>query len=325
MSCSILCQNVIIFGEPIVILKQANEQVGIVCEKARRTIGFSRIGEDDIKRMYGEVMPYGGARTREEAVHLSVKEFMHYEMKIKPEEQATMPIEELFERKSEELDTIYVRFKFRSSMSKIFDKVQFLRKESQLVTYIPKEFQERFKALNEVLKPLREEGEGWRTRVKMGKMDLLVSKKEKQMGAKYKDLNLDMKSLPEVCMTRPKIQVSDSPPAGRPGHREGGREKGRQKRIRSGQSSGSSPSTKAPRKEGDKSDEEDFSGTSGDESDRQNMSNVTLRKNQSSALYCGPSTISPVKEGQGLLATPSRGKVTEVTGSARGELICESA
>ena len=299
-----------------------DEQVRIVCEKARRTIGFSRIGEDDIKRMYGEVMPYGGANTREEAVILSVKEFMHYELKIKPEEQEGMTIEELFERKSEELDTIYVRFKFWSSMSKIFDKVRILRKESQLVTYIPKKFQERFKALNDILKPLREEGEGWRTQVKMGRMDLIVSKKKTQMGAKYQDLKLDMTSLPQVCMTRPKTLVSGSPPLGRPGHREGGRGIGGKKRIRSGQFFGSSPTTKAPRKEVDKSD---FSGTSGDESDKENMSNVTVRKKLISAVYCGPSTISSVKEGQGLMARPSIGEVTEVTGSAQGKLVSKTA
>ena len=91
---------------------------------------FYRIGEDDIKRMYGEAVPYGGAENREQAVLLAVKEFMDMEHKIKREEQENMIIEDLFERKSEELDTVYVRFKYRSSISKIFEKVKILRKDS---------------------------------------------------------------------------------------------------------------------------------------------------------------------------------------------------
>ena len=156
----------------------------------------------------------------------------------------------------------------------------------------------------------------------MCRMDLMVSKKEKTDWRKVSGTDVGHDEPSSSLHDKAQTQASDSPPLGRPGHREGGGQIGTKKRIRSRQSSGSSPTTKASRKECDKSH---FLGTSGDESDRQNMSNVTLRKNQSSALYCGPSTISPVKEGQGLLATPSRGKVTEVTGSAQGELICESA
>ena len=98
------------------------DQIKIICEKARRTVGFARIGEDDISRMYGEAVPYGGAKNREEAVLMAVQEFMEYELKIKSKEQESMIIEELFERKSEQLDTIYVTFKFRSSLSKILGK-----------------------------------------------------------------------------------------------------------------------------------------------------------------------------------------------------------
>ena len=76
------------------------QQSGVYkCEKARRTVGFSRIGENDIKRLHCEVMSYGGANIREEDVNLSVKEFMHYELEIKPEEQEGMGIRELLERK----------------------------------------------------------------------------------------------------------------------------------------------------------------------------------------------------------------------------------
>jgi hypothetical protein len=126
-----------------------------------------------------------------------------------------------------------VRFKHRSSLFRIFEKVKFLTNgRSNLVTYIPREFQERFQALNEILKNLRREGEGWRTRVKMGLVDLTVSKKTKQMGAAYQEVDMsDMSQLPPVCLNRPQTQVTNSPPPGRPGH---GEEEEMRKRRRSG-------------------------------------------------------------------------------------------
>ena len=88
-----------------------------------------------------------------------MKEFLLCELKISNKDQEHMEIEDIFEKKSEELDTLYVRFKRRSILSRIFEKVKFLTKgRSNLITYVPREFQERFKSLNELLKPLRMEG-----------------------------------------------------------------------------------------------------------------------------------------------------------------------
>ena len=83
------------------------EQIRQICERARRTVGFNKIGEEDIRRMYGEAVPWGGATTRENALHLAVQEFMDCEMKVKSNERESMEIEEIFEKKSGELDTVY--------------------------------------------------------------------------------------------------------------------------------------------------------------------------------------------------------------------------
>ena len=91
--------------------------------------------------------------------------------------------------------------------------------------------------------------------MKMGQQDLTVSKKMKQTGAEYEEMLLDMDFLPPINLARPKTLVTDSPPAGRPGHQE---KDGSRKRTRSGLSADrASPTTKASRKEVDKSDEED--------------------------------------------------------------------
>ena len=225
---------------------EKEEHIRKICDKTRRTIGFNRIGEDDILRMYGEAVPWGGAKTREQARKLAAQEFMACELKISKLDLVQMEIEDIFERKSDHLDTIYVRFKYRSSLSRIFENVKFLTNgRSNLVTYIPREFQDRFRALNEILKPVRAEGEGWRTRVKMGQDDLIISKKTKQKGAVYEDLEFDMSSLPQICLNRPQPQVTDSPPPGRPGHWE---EMERRKRRSSGGSStGVTPQNRAKR------------------------------------------------------------------------------
>ena len=297
------------------------EQIKTICEKSRRTIGFKQIGENDIKRMYGEAVPYGGASTRDEALILTVKEFMHYELKIAAFDQENMEIEEIFERKSEQLDTVYVRFKYRSSMSKIFERVRFLRKDSQLVTYIPREFQERFKALNEKVKIMRQEGDGWRTRVKLGQMDFVISKKEKQIGAVYQTVTVDMRDMPQVCLARPQTAVTNSPPPGRPGHREGAEVEGR-KRRRSGNASGATPTTKAVRKEDEESQSEDYESEksqddSGEEDEGETVSKVTSRRKKPAA-YCGPPTIDPICGG--LLTKPSLGEVSEVQSVVNGKV-----
>ena len=315
-------------GEEVVREIGRKEKIMNICEKSRRTIGFNIIDEKDIKRMFSEA--YGGASTREQAKLLAVQEFMLCELKISIKDQEHMEIEDVFERRSEELDTLYVRFKHRSSLSRIFEKVKFLTNgRSNLITYIPREFQERFRSLNELLKPVRSDGRGWRTRVKMGQEDLIASKKMKQTGAEYEELSIDMDSLPPINLNRHQTQSTDSPPAGRPGHRE---QDGTRKRTRSGQSNnGASPRTKSAREEDDKTDgeeedkdeevdedvEEDVSEK--EKSNKEVPNRVTERRKKKTGGYCGPATISPVKEGQGLLLKPSIGEVREVITMLMGE------
>ena len=90
------------------------------------------------------------------------------------------------------------------------------------------------------------EGEGWRTRVKVGREDLIIYRKKKQIGAVFEYLEMDLLDLPPVCLTRPKLSVSASPPPGRPGHRDGEGDSDQvRKRRRSGLSSGVSSTNKS--------------------------------------------------------------------------------
>ena len=109
--------------------------------------------------------------------------------------------------------------------------------------------------------------------------------------------------------------MTNSPPPGRPGH---GEEDGRRQRRRSGHSSsGVTPNKNTTRKVSNKSGSENDKETDDDEIESESeetvneadaQHNITLRKKPGG--YCGPATISPVKEGEGLLASPSVGVVS---------------
>ena len=56
--------------------------------------------------------------------------------------------------------------------------------------------------------------------------------------------------------------------------------------------------------------------------DNVDNSNVTNRRKRTNpGLYCGSPTISPVREGEGLLAGPSVGKVNSVEGIENGQKV----
>ena len=69
------------------------------------------------------------------------------------------------------------------------------------------------------------------------------------------------------------------------------------------------PTNKTSRQEDERCNSEEV-----DEEEESQGSKVTMRKKKQSETYCGSPTISPVKEGEGLLRKPSVGRVSEVEG-----------
>ena len=89
-----------------------------------------------------------------------------------------------------------------------------MRKESRIITYIPKEFHSRFIALRDISYKIRHEEE-CKTRIKMGYMDLHLDKKDKDTG-RWNRVRIDI-DLPPVELNQSPSKVdSESPPPGRP-------------------------------------------------------------------------------------------------------------
>ena len=217
--------------------EQISEKLRNVISHARRTVGLSRIGEDDLIRTRQE--QYGGAKTEAEERMLAVQEFFIYEMKFRREVLDTMEIEEIFVPANNDLKYLFVTFKYGSSIRKVYERTKYMRKESRINNFFPVEFEDRHSDLKEVEKNLREEDRSYQTRIKMGLNDLEFSKKIRGSG-RWERVPLPQ-GLAKIDLSRSGAEAdqryppedraggSVSPAPGRPGQDRGekrGRESG---------------------------------------------------------------------------------------------------
>ena len=140
-----------------------------IISEARRTVGLFRIDQEDLERMRQE--QYGGAKTPDEEKLLAVQEYLKLELKLDTRTVERMEIENTFYLNRNNPECIFVTFKHRSSVSRIFDKTFIMRKESRVNTYIPRQFRDRARAISEIEYNLREVKK-CKTKVKMGFKDL---------------------------------------------------------------------------------------------------------------------------------------------------------
>ena len=90
---------------------------------------------------------FGGAEPEEEEKFLAVKEYLHLEIKLSRKTIDQMEIERIFAPARDNPEWLYVTFKYESSVYKIFEKTRIMRKESRILTYIPKQYRKRFEAI----------------------------------------------------------------------------------------------------------------------------------------------------------------------------------
>ena len=185
-----------------------------IISEARRTVGLYRIDEADLHRMKQD--QYGGAKTPEEEKLLAVKEYLKGELKIDTMTLDRMEVEKMFYTNSDNPECLFVTFKNRSSVSKIYEKTYIMRKESRVKNFIPKQFRDRARAIGELEFNLRQEG-NCRTKLKMGLHDLQLFKKEKNSN-KWELVPLNGIDLPPVDLgfIASSRAESTSPPPGRP-------------------------------------------------------------------------------------------------------------
>ena len=112
---------------------------------------------------------------------MAVKEYLHLEIKLSRKTIDQMEIERIFAPARDNPEWLYVTFRYESSVYKIFEKTRIMRKESRILTYIPKQYRKRFEAIRDLGNIMRL-AENYKTRIKMGYKDLQVHKKDRDIG-----------------------------------------------------------------------------------------------------------------------------------------------
>ena len=198
-------------GEPDAL----NEKLNEVIDMARRTVGLSRIDNDDISRMKQE--QYGGASSEAEARLFAVREYLRCELKICDEDIKKMEIENIFTPTGNKDDpsSLNVTFKDMLSVIKIYEKTRIMRKESRINTYIPWQFQDRLRAISAFDYNLRQD-KRYQTRIKMGLKGLELHKKLRGSKNRWERVSLPDDLPPVDIGDRRPTLASNSPPPGRP-------------------------------------------------------------------------------------------------------------
>ena len=193
-----------------------DKQVTEIIDLARRTVGLYKIDNDDLKRM--RLVHFGGATTEDEEKQLAVREYLKCELKFDLEEINNMEVENIFipARDKGEPQSLNVTFKSVSSVSRIYEKTRIMRKESRVMNYIPRQFQDRLSAISSIDYNIRAD-KTYQTRIKMGFFDLELHKKLRG-SRKWERVPLPSNLPPVDLSSRPAPALSGSPPPGRPGH-----------------------------------------------------------------------------------------------------------
>ena len=285
-------------------LRRQEERLRSIISLSRRTVGLQKIDHHDLARMRQD--QFGGAKTEEEDKLFAVQEFLLLETKIPRSTIEKMDIERIFPPAAKENPQwLYVTFKQETSVQKIFEKTRIMRKESRILTYIPKEFHSRFEAIRDFGNVIRLE-EKCKTRIKMGFMDLQLHRKDGSIG-KWQLVQLPA-GLPTVDLgISPRKAESGSPAPGRPGQERN------EKRSRFSTGSLENRTPKIARKELEESQEENSSGKGDVSREVEEDEEDPLRKAIEEANLVGEATISPVKDGVALEKQPDKGMIVSVT------------
>ena len=228
-----------------------------ILERARRTLGFGPIRKEDVERQFKECGRFGIASNEDDAKIKAVMELMLLDMKISKTELQKMEIIKVFAPRREGSEMLYCEFRNLSSAYNVYKQTRVMRRGTNISPFIPKEFYERYRAMQEVCYRWRRE-EGYRTKVRMGRKGLEVWRKIGDE-MEYSEVAVNsLGELPPVTMHKRKEILEDrsltsSPPAGRPGYTPPSA-KGKQGKRPRTKSKTESPSSRSPpnKKTGDR-------------------------------------------------------------------------
>ena len=182
-----------------------------LCASARRVIGFSPIEP----RMLEIQMNSYGARDREEAKLMEVKSYLKCEMKMMPSVIEKLNIIRIFPPAKPDWNVLYVEFGSDYEVDSIFSLTKnMVKRDHRVIRWIPKQMYARFRAVESLAYSFRQE-EGLKTRVKIGRSDLMLSTRHPQSSIwvnRVLPSNFPPIYLPQdIPSSASAVQVSESP------------------------------------------------------------------------------------------------------------------
>ena len=153
--------------------KETREKRKLAAE-ARKILGVHKISIEDVERASRTT----DAKDQDEAYMEGLKEFFKQEMRMDQEVFDSLGIKKVFPPAKDNWDTLYVMFESERAVNIIYSYAKNLKKNQRLVRYIPKEFYERYRAMEADAYILRHGDKKFKTKVQMGFNDLILYKKE---------------------------------------------------------------------------------------------------------------------------------------------------
>lgn len=181
-----------------------------IIREATKILGFSPINKDDIEYLKSNHLLVND----QDAYYVAIKEFLELEMNVPESILANLRIKKVFPPSQQsDFGRLYAEFSDNQSANLIFSYVKNLKQGTNVSMWIPPQFYQRFRALDEVAFKLRRSSENWRTKIKFGTSDLLLMKKPR-IGGTWS--SVDVTDLPPIDLqVQPILSLNASPPRGR--------------------------------------------------------------------------------------------------------------
>ena len=218
-----------------------NDKIYSIVRRARKTLGFSPITDQDIREVMDDL--------KIENQEIGMKDFLREEMAMPEDVIDQLKFTQIFRRDGgsrQEDDKLYVEFSEENMPGLVYKFVRKMRKECNLLTYIPEAFRERAEELEKAAFKLRHLTPSYNTKIRWGWGDLLLERRIRGSNEQYKTVNMtdlppvDLSATPRVRLAMPSPTASPAP----------GR-KARKKRVRTQDSPNLSSSSKARRTQPD--------------------------------------------------------------------------
>ena len=191
---------------------ETNEKIYGVVRRARKTMGFSPITSSNIKEMMEDMNIENLEAGKKEVV----KDYLRAEMAMPEEVIEKLKFDNIFQRDGgPEGDRLYVEFSEDNMPGIIFKYVKKMRKECNIVTFIPDAYRDRAAEMEKIAFEMRHATPFYSTKIRWGWGDLILERKVRGSREPYRSVN--MPDLPPVdLMATPRVRLSMPTPTASP-------------------------------------------------------------------------------------------------------------